>query len=79
MGWRQKLLKGRFVRREDSYHAPVMRDKNTPGFTDSFEALVNGREMRDRTINVLLENTETDLVTLFSVSMNSTLSGRHQK
>jgi hypothetical protein len=69
----------RFVRREDSFFAPMMRDKNTVGFTDEFEAILNGREMRDRTIKVLLENTETELVTLFNASMISTLSSRHQK
>jgi len=75
------IVADRFVRKEDSYFAPMMRDKNDPTFIGQPEinAIINGREMKDRTIKVLLENTETNEVVLFAVSMQSTLSSRHQK
>jgi hypothetical protein len=79
-GRQTEIKSGRFVKREDSFFAPVMRDVNDPRFANQYnEAIVNGRELRDRTIKVLLENTETSEVVLFAVSMKSTLSSRHQK
>lgn len=73
------MYKARFVKKEDSYFSEVMKDLNSDGFPNQNEALLNGRDLRDRTISVLLENDELDEVVLFSVSMLSILSTRHQK
>jgi hypothetical protein len=78
-GMETEVVAQRFVRREDSFYAPMMRDKNDPTFTNENEAIINGRKLRDRTILVTFENTETDEVVLFSVSMNSTISTRHAR
>jgi len=80
-GMETEIVSDRFVRREDSFFAPVMRDKNDPSFTSKpvIEAVINGRQLRDRSVKALLESTETNEVVLFAVSMMSTLSSRHQK
>ena len=78
-GMETVMVLGRFVRREDSYFSSVMRDINSPGFTVANEAIVNGRQLRDRAATVLFQCDETDEVVLFAVSMMSTLSPRHQK
>ncbi len=79
-GMETQMVAGRFVRREDSYFSPVMRDINTPNFGNQFnEAILNGRQLRDRTATVLFQNDETGEVVLFAYSMKSTLSPRHQK
>lgn len=73
------IYKGRFVKKEDSFFAPVMKDLNSDGFPSQNDAILNGRDLRDRTVTVLLENDEISEVVLFSVSMLSILSARHQK
>jgi hypothetical protein len=79
-GMQTEIVSARFVGKEDSFFASVMRDKNDPLFINkpAIEAVINGRQLRARSIKVLLENTETDEVILFAVSMMSTLSTRHQ-
>ena len=78
-GMETKIVKGRFVRREDSFFAPVPRDINSPGLSaDENEAMVNGRQLRDRSATILLQNDELEEVTLFSVGIQHTLSPRHQ-
>ena len=73
------IVEGKFVRREDSFHAPVMRDINTPNLTGPTNiGIVNGRQLRDRTASILLQNDQTEEVTLFSVGIKHTLSPRHQ-
>ena len=78
-GMETEIVAERFVKREDSFHAPVMRDKNDPVIGDPQEAIVNGRQLRDRTIKVTFENEDTKEVVLLSVSMLSTISTRHGK
>lgn len=80
-GMETEVVAARFERKEDSYFASIMRDKNDPTFIGkpSIDAIINGRQLRDRSIKVLLENTETKEVVLFGLSMMSTLSSRHQK
>jgi len=80
-GRETEVVAGRFVRREDSFFAPLMRDKNDPSFIGKLpeEAIINGRQLRDRSITVLFENGETEEVVLYSLSMLGTLSSRHQK
>jgi hypothetical protein len=73
------IAPGRFVRREDSFFASVPRDINTPNIPSQNEGLVNGREMKDRSATILLQNDDTNEVTLFSASIQHTLSPRHQK
>jgi len=78
-GMETEIVAERFVRREDSFYAPVMRDKNDPSKTNPQDAIINGRQLRDRTIRVAFENESTNEVVLFSVSMLSTISTRHGK
>ena len=80
-GMETEIVAARFVRREDSFFASVMRDKNDPSFINQppIEAIINGRQLRDRTITVLFENGESEEVVLYALSMLSTLSSRHQK
>ncbi len=78
-GMETEIVAERFVRREDSFYAPVMRDKNDPSRPSPQDAIINGRQLRDRTIRVTFENEDTDEVVLFSVSMLSTISTRHGK
>jgi len=78
-GMETEIVAERFVRREDSFYAPVMRDKNDPSKTNPQDAIINGRQLRDRTIRVTFENESTNEVVLFSVSMLSTISTRHGK
>jgi len=80
-GGETEIVSGRFVRREDSFFASVMRDKNDPAYTNqsSAEAIINARQLRDRTITVLFENGESEEVVLYSLSMLGTLSSRHNK
>jgi hypothetical protein len=73
------IAKARFVRKEDSFFASVMRDINTPNIPSENEGLINGRELRDRTATILLESDDTEEVTLFSTSIQHTISPRHQK
>lgn len=76
-GMETYVVAGRFVRREDSYFAPMTRDINDPTRANEPDALINGRKLRDRTINVRFENDETEEVVLFTISMNGTISERH--
>ena len=80
-GRETEMTSGRFVRREDSFFSSVMRDKNDPSYINSppEEAMINGRQLRDRTISVLFENEETEEAVLYSLSMLSTISSRHGK
>ena len=78
-GMETEVVAARFSRKEDSFHASMMRDKNDPRATSPQDGIINGRKLRDRTILVRFENTDTDEVVLFSVSMKSTISTRHGK
>ncbi len=80
-GMETEVVAQRFTRREDSFFAPMMRDKNDPTYANqpTIEAIINGRKLRARTVRVLLENNETNEVVLFATSMQSTLSSRHQR
>jgi len=80
-GMETEIVAGRFQCKEESFFAPVMRDKNDPLFVNkpSIEAILNGRQLRARSIRVMFENNETEEVVLFATSMQSTLSSRHQQ
>jgi hypothetical protein len=52
---------------------------NTPNAISADEGIINGRQLRDRSATILLQNDETTEVVLFSVSVQETMSSRHQK
>lgn len=78
-GMETVIVAERFVKKEDSFYAPMMRDKNDPLAESEEDGIINGRKLRDRTVQVTFENSDTKEIVLFSVSMKSTISTRHQK
>jgi hypothetical protein len=78
-GMETEVIAQRFVKKEDGYYAPMMRNKNDPRFATPIEAIINGAKLRDRTAQVTFENADTNEVVLFSVSMIATISERHNK
>jgi hypothetical protein len=53
---------------EGVQYAEILRDINSPGFTNEDEALLNGRPLRGHVCEILLHNDNTELVKLFSVN-----------
>jgi hypothetical protein len=75
-GRETEVVKGRWVKKEDSFFAPIMKDKNDPRVTDG---VVNGRQLRDRVCKILLVNDETEKITLFSINTIASISPRKKQ
>ena len=62
-GMLSSIPAARFVAKEGVWHAPFLRDKNDPKYSNSaIIALLNGRRLRGETIELVMTNTETGLV-----------------
>lgn len=73
-GMSSRLKAPKFINKEGIFYSEFLKDYNTPGFTVPSEALINGRDLRGKIIEILLETEETDLVVMFSFNVKSTLS-----
>ena len=62
-GMLSSIPAARFVAKEGVWHAPFLRDKNDPKYSNSaIIALLNGRRLRGETIELVMTNPETGLV-----------------
>jgi hypothetical protein len=73
-GMSSRLLAPKFINKEGMFYSEFLKDYNTPGFIVPAEALINGRDLRGKIIEILLETEETDLVVMFSLNVKSVLS-----
>lgn len=64
-----RLLETTFKKKENALWASFKRDLNTPNAPSALEGLINGRRLRGLVIDVLLESTNTDLISLSSVDV----------
>ena len=72
-GMETRIKKGRFVNKEGIFYSEIPKDLNSPGYS-GVQALVNGRDMRGKVLNILFQNDDTDEVVFFSFNVKSSLS-----
>ena len=70
-GQKSSLIESDFTEFEGVWKAAFLRDENTPNVTNP---LIEGDTMRCHSMNILLENKDTGLVTLFAVGIGVELS-----
>ena len=78
LGMESRLIESKFRLKEGFYYAEFLKDMNTPNFSNAVLALINGRDLRGRVIEITLENGHDEHVVLFSAYVNliqSALSG----
>jgi hypothetical protein len=67
---KSELLKEQFVNLEGGgFFASFGKDMNTPGYTNTTLALIDGRELRGEVMRVLLRNNEINVSSLRSVTI----------
>jgi hypothetical protein len=69
-GMTSRLIESKFVLKEGFYYADFLNDMSTPGFINQLEALLNGRNLIGKTIEITLENNHPDHVVLYSAYVN---------
>jgi hypothetical protein len=75
-GQKTSLIVEDFFDDEGVFKAAILRDENTPNVTNP---LIEGDDMRCHSMNIELENTDTELVKIFSVEVGvvpSLLTGK---
>ena len=72
-GMETRIKEGRFVNKEGIFYSEIPKDLNSPGYT-GVQALINGRDMRGKILNILFQNDDTDEVVFFSFNVKSSLS-----
>ena len=65
-GMLSEIKDGKFVSKEGFYYSEFNKDINTPGFANTLEALINGRDLRGQTVEITMSNVHDDEVVLFS-------------
>jgi hypothetical protein len=73
-GMRSKLSYNNFVGKEGKWHASFLCDINTPGYTNTLLALMNGRRLRGEAMKVTLRNEDESEVFLRQVIFHFTPS-----
>jgi hypothetical protein len=73
-GMRSKLSYNNFVGKEGKWHASFLCDINTPGYTNTLLALMNGRRLRGEAMKVTLRNEDETEVFLRQVIFHFTPS-----
>jgi hypothetical protein len=74
IGMLSRLKENKFAEKEGFYYAEFMQDMLTPGFKNELEALLNGRDLIGKSIEITLENWHTERVVLFSAYVNLNIS-----
>jgi hypothetical protein len=73
-GMRSKLSYNNFVGKEGKWHSTFLCDINTPGFSNTLLALMNGRRLRGEAMKVTLRNEDENEVFLRQVIFHFTPS-----
>jgi hypothetical protein len=73
-GMRSKLSYNNFVGKEGKWHSTFLCDINTPGFSNTLLALMNGRRLRGEAMKVTLRNEDESEVFLRQVIFHFTPS-----
>jgi len=73
-GMETRITKSRFINKEGIFYSEIPKDTLTPGFATQLEALINGRDMRGKILNILFQNDDTSEVVFFSFNVKSNLS-----
>lgn len=73
-GMLSRLKENKFVVKEGYYYSEFMCDMNDPSALNVMEGLINGRELRGKTIEITLHNEHTQRVVLFSAYVNMNIS-----
>ena len=74
LGMQSRLKAGKFINKEGIYYSEFLKDLNSPGFATEIEALIDGRDLRGKVLEVVLESDNTEHTVLFSLNVKSTLS-----
>lgn len=70
-GQRSELMETDFEEKEGIYSASFFQNMDTPNFTDQFEALANGENLRGYAIILELVNSNTTETVLYAVEVSS--------
>ena len=74
LGMQSRLKAGKFINKEGVYYSEFLKDLNSPGFATEIEALIDGRDLRGKVLEMVLESDNTEHTVLFSLNVKSTLS-----
>ena len=74
LGMRSRLKAGKFISKEGVYYSEFLKDLNSPGFATEIEALIDGRDLRGKVLEIVLESDNTEHTVLFSLNVKSTPS-----
>jgi hypothetical protein len=73
-GMSSRLKAGKFVNKEGTYYAEMLRDGNTPNGKPYDDNIINGRDLKYRIARITLRDNENVSKSIFSVSIKSTKS-----
>ena len=74
LGMQSRLKAGKFINKEGVYYSEFLKDLNSPGFATSTDALIDGRDLRGKILEIVLESDNTEHTVLFSLNVKSTPS-----
>jgi len=74
LGMQSRLKAGKFINKEGIYYSEFLKDLNSPGFATATEALIDGRDLRGKVLEMVLESDNTEHTVLFSLNVKSTPS-----
>lgn len=69
-----RLSESSFTNNEGKYESDLLRDMNTPGYTNEIDALFNGRFLKGQAVRLTIRNDSNENVGLFSVILYITKS-----
>ena len=73
-GFKTRIKQGRFVNKEGVFYSEIPKDMLSPGFPTQLEALINGRDMRGKVLNILFQNNSEKEVVFFTFGVRSSFS-----
>ena len=73
-GMESRLKAGKFINKEGIYYTEFLKDMNSPGFVDKVKALIDGRDLRGKVIEITFESENIEHTVLFSFNVKSTSS-----
>jgi hypothetical protein len=73
-GMSSRLKEGYWKAVEGGFYAPFLRDINDPKYPDDLQSLLNGRELRGRSIKVQLTSEGSEYTTLSLIAIKATIS-----
>ena len=75
-GMETEIQLERFVEREGFFYSHIPKDKNDPSITDPALAAINGRPLRDTSLEITFQNDDTEEVILYATDIISSPSER---